>query len=339
MSDFADALAHSGQSEEAIGLLHKAMRLNPFYPDEYLWHLGGAYYNLKRYEDAIQAVSGMQNPTEGHRILAASYAQLGRMERGPRACRESARGPPRFRPRPLGQNHARQVERGTCTSSRPAQGRPLILSRTGRRRGRPPCRDTLAPETLAPDTLAPDTLAADTPAPDTTPAPRRRRSRRRAAPARTCRSRHPCGWCSRPCRRTTRGYRRRTRNRQPRRRSETVERRPGNLGGLASPGGCSCTAAPSPWTRNKRRDGAGQNTPLIAEAVNSREPGISFLISCLTASVRFPVLAPNGSWPLSAAGTIARTTGYGRRDQGPSLHDLSCNNEIGYVRTAECSKC
>ena len=78
MSEMADALAHSGQSEEALELLHKAMRLNPYYPDEYLWHLGGAYYNLKRYEDAIQAVSGMQNPREGHRLLAASYAQLGR---------------------------------------------------------------------------------------------------------------------------------------------------------------------------------------------------------------------------------------------------------------------
>jgi adenylate cyclase len=78
MSDFADTLAHCGQSEEAIELLHKAMRLNPFYPDEYLWYLGGAYYNLKRYEEAIQAVSGMQNLREGQRILAASHAQLGR---------------------------------------------------------------------------------------------------------------------------------------------------------------------------------------------------------------------------------------------------------------------
>jgi TolB-like protein len=78
MSDFADTLAHCGQSEEAVELLHKAMRLNPFYPDEYLWYLGGAYYNLKRYEEAIQAVSGMQNLREGQRILAASHAQLGR---------------------------------------------------------------------------------------------------------------------------------------------------------------------------------------------------------------------------------------------------------------------
>jgi adenylate cyclase len=79
MSEMADALAFSGQSEEAVELLHKAMRLNPFYPDEYLWNLGGAYYNLERYDEAIQAVSGMQNPREGYRVLAASYAQLGKM--------------------------------------------------------------------------------------------------------------------------------------------------------------------------------------------------------------------------------------------------------------------
>ena len=79
MSDMADALAHSGQSEDAVELLRKAMRLNPFYPDQYLWHLGGAYYNLKRYEDAIDVLLRMHNPTEGRRLLAASYAQLERM--------------------------------------------------------------------------------------------------------------------------------------------------------------------------------------------------------------------------------------------------------------------
>jgi len=80
MSDMADALAHSGRSEEAIDLLHKAMRLNPFYPDQYIWHLGGAYFNLKRYDEAISAIQKMQNPTEGRRLLAASYAYLGRAE-------------------------------------------------------------------------------------------------------------------------------------------------------------------------------------------------------------------------------------------------------------------
>ena len=78
MADMADALAHSGRSEEAVELLQKAMHLNPFYPDQYLWHLGGAYFNLKRYEDAVDTLLCMHNPTEGRRLLAASYGQLGR---------------------------------------------------------------------------------------------------------------------------------------------------------------------------------------------------------------------------------------------------------------------
>lgn len=80
LSDYADALAHSGQNEEAIQLLQRAMRLNPFFPDQYLWHLGGAYYNLKEYDAVIEAVGKMNNPTEGQRMLAASYAQLGQTD-------------------------------------------------------------------------------------------------------------------------------------------------------------------------------------------------------------------------------------------------------------------
>ncbi|WP_261391076.1 adenylate/guanylate cyclase domain-containing protein [Roseovarius atlanticus] len=80
LSDYADALAHSGQNEEAIQHLQRAMRLNPFFPDQYLWHLGGAYYNLKQYDAVIETVSKMNNPTEGQRMLAASYAQLGQTE-------------------------------------------------------------------------------------------------------------------------------------------------------------------------------------------------------------------------------------------------------------------
>jgi len=78
MSDMADALAHCGRSEEAIELLEKAMRLNPFYPDQYVWHLGGAHFNLKNYDKAIATIKTMQNPTEGRRILAACYGMLGK---------------------------------------------------------------------------------------------------------------------------------------------------------------------------------------------------------------------------------------------------------------------
>lgn len=80
MAEMADALVHAGRSEEAIELLKKAMRLNPFYPDIYLWNLGGAYFNLRRYGEAIDALERMHTPAEGRRLLAASYAYLNRME-------------------------------------------------------------------------------------------------------------------------------------------------------------------------------------------------------------------------------------------------------------------
>ena len=97
MSDMADALAHSGQSEEAIALLEKAMQLNPFFPDQYLWHLGGAYYNLYRYEDAVRAIQSMQNPTEGRRVLAACYAQLGRLTEARHEAEKVLKAHPDFR--------------------------------------------------------------------------------------------------------------------------------------------------------------------------------------------------------------------------------------------------
>jgi tetratricopeptide (TPR) repeat protein len=80
MSDLADTYTHSGRSDEAVELIKKAMHLNPFYPDEYLWIMGGAYYTLKQYQDAINVAEQMNNPTEGSRILAASYAQLGQLD-------------------------------------------------------------------------------------------------------------------------------------------------------------------------------------------------------------------------------------------------------------------
>ena len=80
LSNMGDALAHCGRSEEAITLLKKALLLNPFYPDQYLWYLGGAYFNLKQYDDAIKTLKKMNSPAEGRRLLAASYAYMGRQD-------------------------------------------------------------------------------------------------------------------------------------------------------------------------------------------------------------------------------------------------------------------
>lgn len=80
IAEYADALVYAGQPARSVELLEKAMRLNPYYPDWYLWYLADAYFTMARHEDVIATVQRMLNPDEGRRMLAASYAHLGMME-------------------------------------------------------------------------------------------------------------------------------------------------------------------------------------------------------------------------------------------------------------------
>ncbi len=80
LAEMADALSHCSRTGEAIELFERAMRLNPYFPDQYLWDLGGALYGERRYQEVIDTISKMNNPAEGQRLLAASYAQLGQTE-------------------------------------------------------------------------------------------------------------------------------------------------------------------------------------------------------------------------------------------------------------------
>ena len=96
ISELGDTYSHAGRAAEAVELLKKAMHLNPFYPDEYLWNLGGAHYILKDYRHAIDTIEQMNNPTEGSRILAASHAQLGQMEKARMYARKTMLAHPDF---------------------------------------------------------------------------------------------------------------------------------------------------------------------------------------------------------------------------------------------------
>jgi len=81
LADWGFSLAILGRAEESLELIAKAMRLNPHYPDWYDWALGTAYYNVRRYDEAIAALQRMQNHNvDSSSYLAASYAQLGRIE-------------------------------------------------------------------------------------------------------------------------------------------------------------------------------------------------------------------------------------------------------------------
>jgi len=77
MAEMADALTYNGQMAEAVALMKDAMRLNPFYPDYYLWYLADAYFALRQYDDTVETLERMTNPSIGSRLLAASYAYLG----------------------------------------------------------------------------------------------------------------------------------------------------------------------------------------------------------------------------------------------------------------------
>jgi adenylate cyclase len=80
IAEYADCLTYMGEPERATSMLDRAMRLNPYYPDWYLWCLADAYWTLGRPGDVIATVQRMQNPSEGRRLLAVSFAELGLLD-------------------------------------------------------------------------------------------------------------------------------------------------------------------------------------------------------------------------------------------------------------------
>ncbi len=96
IAEYADALVYVGQGAKSVELLEKAMRLNPYYPDVYLWYLATAYDFLGRYPDVVATVKRMQDPSEGQRLLAISYAHLGMMDDAHAAAAEVLRLHPGF---------------------------------------------------------------------------------------------------------------------------------------------------------------------------------------------------------------------------------------------------
>jgi adenylate cyclase len=79
----ATLLYYTGRPEEGLERIKLAMRLNPHHPHNYPFHLGQAYYILKRYDEAIEVFKkGLEmNPSSErmHVWLAAAYAQAGRI--------------------------------------------------------------------------------------------------------------------------------------------------------------------------------------------------------------------------------------------------------------------
>jgi tetratricopeptide (TPR) repeat protein len=77
----SDLLTLKGQPADAVECVRKALRLNPHPPGWYYWLLGQAQYALRDYESAVQTLRRPETyRNASRRFLAASLAQLGRLE-------------------------------------------------------------------------------------------------------------------------------------------------------------------------------------------------------------------------------------------------------------------
>jgi adenylate cyclase len=97
---FAWALLVAGEPARAVQTLEAQMRLDPFYLPRVPSLLGFAYYLLGRYADALAQLqtAAPRAPNHGHcrRYLAATYAQLGQLEKATEEAAEALRIDPWF---------------------------------------------------------------------------------------------------------------------------------------------------------------------------------------------------------------------------------------------------
>jgi TolB-like protein/Flp pilus assembly protein TadD len=78
---YANILVYWGRVDKAIEWIAIAKRLNPFYPNLYLWYEALAFYSAQEYERAVLAIREMQSlDLWNHGLLAACYAQMGRID-------------------------------------------------------------------------------------------------------------------------------------------------------------------------------------------------------------------------------------------------------------------
>jgi adenylate cyclase len=79
LAEMSLSLSYSGEAERAIQLMKRAMRLNPYFPDWYLWYLGNHYFTTGDYVETVGTLNKMRDKSEAHRLLSSSYALLGQM--------------------------------------------------------------------------------------------------------------------------------------------------------------------------------------------------------------------------------------------------------------------
>ncbi len=73
-----ELLTWLGQPDEGIAWVRKAMRLNPFHPERFWFHLARGQFAARRYAETIDAMRHITAPDAlHHALMAACHAQLG----------------------------------------------------------------------------------------------------------------------------------------------------------------------------------------------------------------------------------------------------------------------
>jgi len=100
MAMFAATLNFVGREEEALGLIKRAMRLNPSYPPWFLYVLGQAHRLSAQYEEALLVFKAYRDLNPNSPLpyvnLAITYSLMGREGEAQTALKEALRQHPTF---------------------------------------------------------------------------------------------------------------------------------------------------------------------------------------------------------------------------------------------------
>jgi len=105
LAESAEPYIFGGQPQEGIRRVKEAMRLNPYYPNWYVWFVGVGQYFARDYEGAIATLRKMSPMGEARRILAACLAYLGRMEEARAEAERYSKDHPSFSASYWGSTH------------------------------------------------------------------------------------------------------------------------------------------------------------------------------------------------------------------------------------------
>jgi class 3 adenylate cyclase/TolB-like protein/Tfp pilus assembly protein PilF len=94
-------MSFMGLGEEAVAWIKKANRLNPLHPPWYEWNAALAYYMMSDYDAALLAaketVATYRSSVSAHRMLAAIYAEMGRINEAEKVAQKIIELDPEFR--------------------------------------------------------------------------------------------------------------------------------------------------------------------------------------------------------------------------------------------------